>query len=231
VLTAGTHRARPERQASTSPPATLSPRLTLRPPAEGFLQLRRRRNFAVSVSDPEDVFRLLAGVIQPFSPMTRTAIRSNQYWAATARVATSLSTRARGTTTRLCHEAFVHGPGRGGGPPADGRAQVILQPKHKQAEFIAATGSHGEAGHRHARVRGLTTRTPWWAAHRVSSRTAIGGASTGALNNITGLTIRGRRPRPAAPRRSAAIANRHAARHGPDHRKPAWQTFRDFRST
>jgi hypothetical protein len=83
--------------------------------------------------------------------------------------------------------------GAGGSSPLTGRAQVVLQPKHKQAEFFSATGRTAD---------GRGTDAPG-VATQPTTDPAGGGSNIGfiqdgdwwsfdpvALNNITGLTVR-----------------------------------------
>jgi cytochrome c len=120
------------------------PTLTIsRPPTGGVFEWGDSMNFSVSVTDPED------GTVD-CSKVTIQAILGhethghplNQYTGCTAQVQ-SLLTSGHGDADDIffvIEASYTDKGGAGGAAPLTGRAQVILQPKHKQAEFFHATG-------------------------------------------------------------------------------------------
>ncbi|MEV6876666.1 PQQ-dependent sugar dehydrogenase [Amycolatopsis sp. NPDC051128] len=174
-----------------------APTLTItNPPAGGMFEWGDKVNFAVTVSDPED------GTID-CSQVTVQAILGHdehghpldQYHGCSVQVQTTLSSgHSEGDNIFYVLEAsYTDKGGPGGANPITGRSQVILQPKHKQAEFFAATGRTADGkGTDTAGVAVEATTDPmgggssaafiqdgdWWSFDPV------------ALNNITGLEVR-----------------------------------------
>jgi cytochrome c len=113
------------------------------PPAGGLFDFGDTVNFAVSVTDPED------GTVD-CSTVTIQAILGHdthghpldQYHGCAAKVQTTLSSgHSEGDNIFYVIEAsYTDRGGAGGSGALTGRSQVILQPKHKQAEFYSATG-------------------------------------------------------------------------------------------
>jgi cytochrome c len=174
-----------------------APTLTITdPPGGGLFEWGDKVNFAVTVSDPED------GTID-CSQVTVQAILGHddhghpldQYHGCSVQVQTTLSSgHSEGDNIFYVVEAsYTDKGGAGGASPITGRAQVILQPKHKQAEFFAATGRTAD---------GKGTDTAGVAAEAATD--PMGGGSSAAfiqdgdwwsfdpiaLNNITGLSVR-----------------------------------------
>ena len=165
------------------------------PPAGGVFDFGDAVNFSVSVSDPED------GTID-CSRVTVQAILGHdshghpldQSTGCTARVQTTLSS-GHGENDNIFYvieASYTDRGGAGGAAPLTGRSQVILQPKHKQAEFFSATGrvSDGTGTGSPGVAVEPTTDTgggsdvgsiedgDWWNVNPVS------------LTNITGLQFR-----------------------------------------
>jgi PKD repeat protein len=123
---------------NTMPTVTLTA-----PPNGGFFDWGDQVRFAVTVTDPEDgtidcgqvTLQSILGHETHGHPL-------NQYTGCSGVVQTTLSSgHSEGDNVFGVLEASYtdHG-GAGGAAPLTGRAQVILQPKRKQAEFFSATG-------------------------------------------------------------------------------------------
>jgi PKD repeat protein/glucose/arabinose dehydrogenase len=162
------------------------------PPAGGLFNFGESMNVTASVSDPED------GTID-CSRVTIQAILGhdthghplNQTTGCSARITTTLSA-GHGENDNIFYvfeASYTDRGGAGGSNPLTGRGQVILQPKHKQAEFFSATGRTAD---------GRGNDTPGVTVEAASE----GGSSAAfiqdgdwfsfdplALNNITGLTV------------------------------------------
>jgi cytochrome c len=123
---------------NTMPTVTLTA-----PPNGGFFDWGDQVRFSVTVTDPEDgtidcgqvTLQSILGHETHGHPL-------NQYTGCSGLVQTTLSSgHSEGDNVFGVLEASYtdHG-GAGGAAPLTGRAQVILQPKRKQAEFFSATG-------------------------------------------------------------------------------------------
>ncbi len=174
-----------------------APVLTItNPPAGGLFDWGDKVNFAVTVSDPEDGTADCSQVtVQAILGHDEHGHPLDQYHGCTAQVQTTLSSgHSEGDNIFYVLEAsYTDKGGAGGADPITGRAQVILQPKHKQAEFFSATG-------RTADGKGTDT-----AGVTVEAATdPMGGSSSAAfvqdgdwwsfdpiaLDNITGVDVR-----------------------------------------
>jgi cytochrome c len=175
------------------------PSLTIgAPPAGGVFDFGDAVNFSVSVSDAEDG---AAGTID-CSRVTVQAILGHdshghpldQSTGCTARVQTTLSS-GHGENDNIFYvieASYTDRGGAGGAAPLTGRAQVILQPKHKQAEFFSTTGRTSDGtgtGSSGVSVEPTTDTGggsdigsiedgDWWTVNPVS------------LTNVTGLQFR-----------------------------------------
>ena len=170
------------------------PSLTITsPPGGGLFEFGDSVNFTVTVTDPED------GAID-CSKVTIQAILGhdvhghplNQYTGCSARVQTTLSA-GHGEDDNIFYvleASYTDKGGAGGSNPLTGRSQVVLQPKHRQAEFFSATGRTAD---------GRGTDNPGVTVEAASE----GGSSAAfisdgdwfsfdplALNNITSLRVR-----------------------------------------
>jgi cytochrome c len=204
------------------------------PPSGGFFNFGDGVNFSVNVTDPED------GTVD-CSKVTIQAILGhethghplNQYAGCSAKVVTTLSSGHADTDNifYVIEASYTDKGGAGGSSPLTGRAQVILQPKHKQAEFFGATGRTADGKGNDA--PGVATQP--------TSDTAGGGLNIGfiqdgdwwtldpaALNNITALRLR------VASATTGGIAELHRnAPNGPllgsvaITGTGAWQTYKD----
>ncbi|MEV4313657.1 PQQ-dependent sugar dehydrogenase [Actinocrispum sp. NPDC049592] len=123
---------------NTMPTLTISA-----PPSGGMFDFGDSVDFAVSVTDPEDgtvdcnsvTIQAILGHDQHGHPL-------DQYHGCTAKVQTTLSSghSENDNIFYVIEASYTDKGGAGGSSPLTGRSQVILQPKHKQAEFYSATG-------------------------------------------------------------------------------------------
>ena len=212
------------------------PTLTISaPPAGGLFEFGEGVNFAVSVSDPEDGTIDCARVtIQAILGHDVHGHPLNQYTGCTALVQTTLSS-GHGEDDNIFYvieASYTDRGGSGGSAPLTGRAQVVLQPKHRQAEFLSATGRTAD---------GRGTDTPGVTVEAASE----GGSSAAfiqdgdwwsfdplALNNITGLRVRAASATAGGTlevRRNSPTGTLVAA--VPLAGTGGWQTWRDFTVT
>jgi glucose/arabinose dehydrogenase len=205
------------------------------PPGGGFFNFGDTVAFNVKVTDPED------GTID-CSKVTIQAILGhdthghplNQYTGCSANVVTTLSS-GHGDTDNIFYvieASYTDKGGAGGSNPLTGRAQVILQPKHKQAEFFSATGRTADG--KGTDAPGVTIET--------TGDTAGGGKDIGsiqdgdwwsfdpvALNNITAVRFRA-----ASATAGGTVEIHRNATNGPLLGSVAipntggWQTYQDF---
>jgi len=176
---------------NTTPTLTISS-----PPSGGVFEWGDSVNFSVSVTDPEDgtvdctkvTVQAILGHDQHGHPL-------DQYQGCTAKVQTTLSSgHSEGDNVFYVIEAsYTDKGGAGGSSPITGRSQVILQPKHKEAEFFSTTGRTADGqGTDTAGVTVEATTDPtgggssaafiqdgdWWSFDPV------------ALDNVTGASFR-----------------------------------------
>jgi cytochrome c len=166
------------------------------PPAGGLFSFGDSVNVTVTVTDPED------GTID-CSKVTIQAILGHdthghpldQATGCSARMQTTLSS-GHGENDNIFYvfeASYTDKGGAGGSSPLTGRGQVVLQPKHNQAEFFSATGRTAD---------GRGTDTPGVTVEAATDPQG-GGSSAAfiqdgdwfsfdplALNNITGLSVR-----------------------------------------
>src|SRR5262249_35208404 len=119
------------------------PTLTISaPPSGGLFDFGESVNFAVSVSDPEDgTIDCVRVTIQAILGHDSHGHPLDQHTGCTASVQTTLSS-GHGENDNIFYvleASYTDRGGSGGSSPLTGRAQVVLQPKHRQAEFFAAT--------------------------------------------------------------------------------------------
>ncbi|MFL6127300.1 RICIN domain-containing protein [Actinophytocola sp.] len=173
-----------------------TPALTVTaPPTGGVFDWGDSVNFSVTVTDPEDGTVDCSKVtIQAYLGHDTHGHPLDQYHGCSAQVQTTLASghSENDNTFYVIEASYTDRGGSGGAAPLTGRAQVILQPKHKQAEFYSATGrvsdgtGTGSAG---ATVE-TTTDTgggsdlgsmedgDWWSVDPAN------------LTNVTGMTFR-----------------------------------------
>ncbi|WP_329172009.1 PQQ-dependent sugar dehydrogenase [Streptomyces sp. NBC_01477] len=120
------------------------PTLTVNgPPNGGVFDWGDKVNFAVTVTDPEDGTVDCGQVkIQAILGHDTHGHPLDQYTGCSATVSTTLSNgHSDGDNVFYVIEAtYTDKGGSGGAAPLTGRAQITLQPKHKQAEFFTDTG-------------------------------------------------------------------------------------------
>jgi PKD repeat protein/type 1 glutamine amidotransferase len=113
------------------------------PPTGGFFDWGDQVKYKVTVTDPED------GTIDCDTVQVQAILGHDshghpldQYHGCSGTVQTTLSSgHTEGDNVFYVLEAsYTDKGGAGGANPLTGRAQVILQPKHKQAEFFTSTG-------------------------------------------------------------------------------------------
>ncbi len=165
------------------------------PPTGGAFDWGDQVNFAVTVTDPEDGTVDCANVtIQAILGHDTHGHPLDQYHGCTATVQTTLASghSENDNTFYVIEASYTDKGGSGGSNPLTGRAQVILQPKHKQAEFYSATGRVSDGtGTGSAGVTAETTTDTgggsdigsiedgdWWSVDPVN------------LTNVTGMTFR-----------------------------------------
>jgi cytochrome c len=128
-----------------------APTVTLNlPPNGGFFDWGDQVKFGITVTDPEDGTIDCADVhLQSILGHDTHGHPLEQYTGCAGTVQTTLSSgHTEGDNVFAVFEAsYTDKGGAGGASPLTGRAQAILQPKHKQAEFFTATGRvSGSAG-------------------------------------------------------------------------------------
>ncbi|MFG1810864.1 PQQ-dependent sugar dehydrogenase [Streptomyces sp. NPDC049040] len=176
---------------NTMPTLTISA-----PPDGGLFDWGDKVNFAVTVTDPEDGTVNCAQVkIQAILGHDTHGHPLDQYSGCSATVTTTLSNgHSDGDNVFYVIEAsYTDKGGTGGAAPLTGRAQITLQPKHKQAEFFTDTGRA---------ANGQGTDTPGVTVEN-GADSAGGGQDIGfiedgdywslspiALNNITSVGFR-----------------------------------------
>ncbi|WP_410671626.1 PQQ-dependent sugar dehydrogenase [Amycolatopsis sp. cmx-4-68] len=166
------------------------------PPSGGVFDWGDKVNATVTVTDPEDGTVDCAQVtVQAILGHDEHGHPLDQYPGCSVQVQTTLSSghSENDNIFYVLEASYTDKGGAGGANPITGRAQVILQPKHKQAEFYTATG-------RTADGKGTDT-----AGVTVEAATdPMGGGSSAAfiqdgdwwsvdplaLNNVTGLEVR-----------------------------------------
>ena len=121
-----------------------APTVTLNiPPNGGFFDWGDQVKYSITVTDPED------GTIDCDDVQLQSVLGHDthghpldQYTGCDGTVQTTLSSgHSEGDNVFAVLEAsYTDKGGAGGSSPLTGRAQAILQPKHKQAEFFTATG-------------------------------------------------------------------------------------------
>jgi cytochrome c len=113
------------------------------PPNGGFFDWGDQVKFSITVTDPED------GTINCDDVQLQSILGHDthghpldQYTGCDGTVQTTLSSgHSEGDNVFAVFEArYTDKGGAGGSAPLTGRAQAVLQPKHKQAEFFTATG-------------------------------------------------------------------------------------------
>ncbi|WP_208297325.1 ThuA domain-containing protein [Actinophytocola oryzae] len=113
------------------------------PPNGGFFDWGDQVKFTITVTDPED------GTVDCDDVQLQSILGHDthghpldQYTGCDGTVQTTLSSgHSEGDNVFAVFEAsYTDKGGAGGASPLTGRAQAILQPKHKQAEFFTATG-------------------------------------------------------------------------------------------
>jgi cytochrome c len=113
------------------------------PPNGGFFDWGDQVKFSITVTDPED------GTIDCDDVQLQSILGHDthghpldQYTGCDGTVQTTLSSgHSEGDNVFAVFEAsYTDKGGAGGSAPLTGRAQAVLQPKHKQAEFFTATG-------------------------------------------------------------------------------------------
>ncbi|MCP2170424.1 RICIN domain-containing protein [Goodfellowiella coeruleoviolacea] len=100
-------------------------------------------NFSVTVTDPEDgTVDCTKVTIQAYLGHDTHGHPLDQYQGCSAQVQTTLASghTENDNTFYVIEASYTDKGGAGGANPLTGRAQVLLQPKHKQAEFYSATG-------------------------------------------------------------------------------------------
>jgi regulation of enolase protein 1 (concanavalin A-like superfamily) len=121
------------------------------PPNGGFFDWGDQVRFSITVTDPED------GTIDCDDVRLQSILGHDthghpldQYTGCDGTVQTTLSSgHSEGDNVFAVFEAsYTDSGGAGGAAPLTGRAQAVLQPKHKQAEFFTATGrvADGQGG-------------------------------------------------------------------------------------
>ncbi|MDQ7803533.1 PQQ-dependent sugar dehydrogenase [Amycolatopsis sp. A133] len=174
-----------------------APTLTITaPPTGGLFEWGDAVNFAVTVSDPEDgTIDCSQVTVQAYLGHDEHGHPLDQYQGCTAQVQTTLSSghNENDNLFYVVEASYTDKGGAGGAGPVTGRAQVILQPKMKQAEFFGATGRTADGkGTDTAGVTVEATTDPtgggssaafvqdgdWWSFDPL------------ALDNITGLHVR-----------------------------------------
>ncbi|UOX93021.1 PQQ-dependent sugar dehydrogenase [Amycolatopsis sp. FBCC-B4732] len=166
------------------------------PPSGGVFDWGDKVNVAVTVTDPEDGTVDCGQVtVQAYLGHDEHGHPLDQYPGCTASIQTTLSSghSENDNIFYVLEASYTDKGGSGGANPITGRTQVILQPKHKQAEFYTATG-------RTADGKGTDT-----AGVTVEAATdPMGGGSSAAfiqdgdwwsvdplaLNGVTGLEVR-----------------------------------------
>ncbi|SNS45338.1 Glucose/arabinose dehydrogenase, beta-propeller fold, partial [Streptosporangium subroseum] len=142
-----------------------APTVTINLPPNGSLfTFGDRVNFTVTVTDPEDGTIDCANVkIQAILGHDTHGHPLDQYTGCSGTVQTTLSSgHSEGDNVFYVLEAsYTDKGGAGSSAPLTGRAQTLLQPKHKQAEFFTATGRvPGGTGTGDPGVRVETTSDP-----------------------------------------------------------------------
>ncbi|MDT7727047.1 MAG: cytochrome c [Actinomycetota bacterium] len=135
------------KSASASVPVVVGntmPVVTLNlPPNGGFFDFGDQVKYTVTVTDPED------GTVDCASEKMQAILGHDthghpldQYTGCSGTVQTTLSSgHSDGDNVFYVLEAsYTDKGGAGGSQPLTGRAQAILQPKHKQAEYFSSTG-------------------------------------------------------------------------------------------
>jgi len=121
-----------------------APTVTLNiPPNGGFFDWGDQVKFSITVTDPEDGTINCDDVhLQSILGHDTHGHPLDQYTGCDGTVQTTLSSgHSEGDNVFSVFEAsYTDKGGAGGAAPLTGRAQAILQPKHKQAEFFTATG-------------------------------------------------------------------------------------------
>ncbi|GAA2375380.1 PQQ-dependent sugar dehydrogenase [Dactylosporangium salmoneum] len=123
---------------NTAPTVTLTA-----PPDGGFFQWGDRVNFSVTVTDPEDGSINCADVkVQAILGHDTHGHPLDTYTGCTGTVTTTLSNghSEDDNTFYVLEASYTDKGGPGGAAPLTTRSQVILQPKHKNAEFFSSTG-------------------------------------------------------------------------------------------
>ncbi|WP_206319364.1 PQQ-dependent sugar dehydrogenase [Actinacidiphila epipremni] len=174
-----------------------APTLTINsPPNGGLFDWGDKVGFSVTVTDPEDGTVDCGQVkIQAILGHDTHGHPLDQYTGCSATVSTTLSNgHSDGDNVFYVIEAsYTDKGGAGGAAPLTGRAQITLQPKHKQAEFFTDTGRASD---------GQGTDTPGVTVEN-GADSAGGGQDIGfiedgdywtespiALNNTTAVTFR-----------------------------------------
>jgi PKD repeat protein len=198
VLTVTNSAGKSSTSSLTITAGNTAPTLTITsPPNGGLFDWGDKVNFAVTVTDPEDGAIDCGQVkIQAILGHDTHGHPLDQYTGCSATVTTTLSNgHSDGDNVFYVIEASYTDKGGSGGAaaPITGRAQITLQPKHKQAEFFTDTGRA---------ANGQGTDTPGVTVES-GSDSAGGGQDIGfiedgdywtispiALNNINAVTFR-----------------------------------------
>ncbi|SEC47832.1 PKD domain-containing protein [Amycolatopsis tolypomycina] len=176
---------------NTAPTVTITA-----PPTGGLFEWGDKVNFAVTVSDPEDGTVDCAQVtVQAYLGHDAHGHPLDQYPGCTGQVQTTLSSghSENDNLFYVLEASYTDKGGAGGAGPVTGRAQVILQPKMKQAEFFTATGRTADG--KGTDTAGVTVEA---ATDPMGGGSSVAFVQDGdwwsvdplALDNITGLHVR-----------------------------------------
>ncbi|MCW2876696.1 MAG: hypothetical protein JWQ95_796 [Sphaerisporangium sp.] len=205
------------------------------PPDGGLFEFGDQVKFTVTVTDPEDGTIDCASVkVQAILGHDTHGHPLDQYTGCSGTVQTTLSSgHSDGDNVFYVLEAsYTDKGGAGSSAPLTGRAQAILQPKHKQAEFFTETGrAPGGIGTGDPGVRveatgdtlggfnniGFIEDGDYW-SHDPINLTGIGGLSFRAASASTGGTIEVHAGKVDGP----LVGKAEVTNTG------GWQTYRDF---
>ncbi|MBP2325019.1 PKD repeat protein/glucose/arabinose dehydrogenase [Kibdelosporangium banguiense] len=127
-----------------------APTVTLNvPPNGGFFDWGDQVRFGITVSDPEDGTITCTDVkLQSILGHDSHGHPLEQYTGCSGAVQTTLSSGHSDSDNvfAVLEASYTDKGGAGGAAPLTGRAEALLQPKHKQAEFFTATGRTAGTG-------------------------------------------------------------------------------------